>query len=102
MNTADRTTEHDRLTVVNHAEHGRYELHLDGELVGFADYSQNDGVITVPHVETAREHRGKDFAARLMRGTLDDVRDRSLKIRPLCPYADAYMRRHPETAELRA
>jgi len=102
MNAVDSTAEHGRLSVVDHRERGRYELHLDGEVVGFATYSLRDGVATVPHVETAREHRGKDFAARLMRGTLDDLRDRSLKIRPLCRYADAYMRRHPETTDLRA
>ena len=59
-------------------------------------------MVTVPHVQTAPEHRGKDFAARLMKGTLADLRDRSLKIEPLCSYADTYMRRHPESADLRA
>lgn len=102
MNISDRTAEHDRLAVLDNAERGRYELHLDDEIVGFASYSLHDGVVTVPHVQTTPEHRGKDFAARLMSGTLADLRDRSLKIQPLCSYADVYMRRHPETADLRA
>ena len=93
-------SEHDRLTVVDAPDQRRYELHLDGTRVGLADYSVSNGVMTVPHVETNPEHRGKDFAARLMAGVLEDVRRRDLTVRPVCPYAAAYMRRHPETHDL--
>lgn len=89
-----------RLEVVHAADSNRYELLLDGERVGLADYSLTDTVMTVPHVETNPEHRGKNFAARLMAGMLDDVRAQGLTIVPICPYADAYMRRHPETRDL--
>lgn len=94
--------ENDRFTVVDQPGRNRYELLLDEDVVGFANYMINDQVLTVPHVETVPQHRGKDFAARLMHGVLDDVRKRSLTIRPLCGYADAYMRRHPENNDLRA
>lgn len=102
MNLPDLASERDRLAVVDRPELGRYELLLDGEVVGMANYSLRDGVVTVPHVETTFRHRGKDFAARLMAGLLHDLRMRSLRIRPLCPYADTYMRERPETRELRA
>jgi len=92
----------DRLEVVDVPDANRYELLLDGTRVGLADYSIRDGVITVPHVETSPAHRGKNFAARLMSEVLADVRRQGLKIRPLCPYADAYMRRNPATNDLRA
>ena len=58
--------------------------------------------MTIPHVETNPLHRNKQFAARLMAGVLDDVRSRGLTVRPVCPYADAYMRRNPGTEHLRA
>ena len=96
----EASTEHDRLTVVDRPDAGRYELHLDGERVGLADYSIRDGVITIPHVETDPQHRGKNFAARLMAGALDDIRERGMTVRPLCPYAAAYMQRHPDTQDL--
>lgn len=89
-------------TVVDVADASRFELLLAGERVGLADYSLDGDVITVPHVETDPEHQGKGFAAVLMAGVLESVRSSGRTIRPLCPYADAYMRRHPDTADLRA
>lgn len=90
------------LDVVHAPDSRRYELHLDGERVGLADYLLSDGVMTIPHVETDPIHRGKNFAATLMAGVLDDVRTNGYTVRPLCPYAAAYMRRHPETNDLLA
>lgn len=92
--------DHDRLKVVDVRAAGRYELMLDGARVGWADYRIGGGVATLPHVETVPAHRGKDFAAQLMAGVLDDVRARNLRVRPLCAYASAYMRRRPETHDL--
>jgi predicted GNAT family acetyltransferase len=68
----------------------------------FADYREQDGRMIVPHVEAAHALRGTGAAGRLMEGVVDAARQRGLKIVPLCPYADAWMRRHPETADLRA
>ena len=90
----------DRLTVALHPSNTRYELLLDGSVVGFAGFSLHDSVVTIPHVETTPEHRGKDFAAQLMRGVLDDIRERGQTVRPVCPYASAYIQRHPETNDL--
>lgn len=95
-------SEHEQLEVVNAPEEHRYELRLDGERVGLADYSVRNGVMTIPYVETEPAHRGKDFAARLMAGVLDDIRARQLTVQPTCSYAVAYMRRRPETHDLMA
>jgi len=79
----------------------RFEL-AEGGALAFADYSVREGRMIVPHVEAAHELRGTGAAGRLMAGVMDAARRRNLKIVPLCPYADAYMRRNPETADLRA
>jgi uncharacterized protein len=96
------SAEHHRLTVEIRSDRYRYELLLDGSVVGLANFSLSNGVVTIPHVETNHEHRGKDFAAQLMSGILADVRERHQTVRPLCTYAAAYMRRHPETNDLLA
>ncbi len=90
------------LTVVDVPSSNRFELLLDGERVGLADYLLTDEVLTVPHVETDPAHQGQGFAAVLMDGVIDSVRSNGQTIRPLCPYAAAYMRRHPDTHELLA
>ncbi len=102
MESSIDLNEHARLTVVDASDDHRYELHLGGERVGLADYSVHGEVMTIAHVETDPAHRGKDFAAHLMAGVLADVRARHLTVRPLCSYADAYMRRRAETHDLRA
>lgn len=68
----------------------------------FADYRADGGRLILPHVEAAHSLRGTGAAGRLMEGVIDAARKRELKIVPLCPYADAWMRRRPETADLRA
>lgn len=88
------------MTVTRNEEAHRYELHVDGELVGLADYRERPGAVVVPHVETFPQHRGQGYAARLMDGIVDDLRARALKIVPLCPYAAAYMSERPELDDL--
>ena len=79
----------------------RFELQENGALA-FADYREQDGRMIIPHVEAAHALRGSGAAGRLMAGVVDAARRRGLKIVPLCGYADAWMRRHPETQDLRA
>jgi predicted GNAT family acetyltransferase len=37
----------------------------------------------------------------LIRGVLDTARSQGLKVNALCPFAKAYLDRHPEYADLR-
>ena len=88
--------------VVNNADQRQYELWLDDQRIGLADYSINDDVITIPHVETAPTHRGRGYAAALLDGVVADARQHNLQIRPVCPYAASYMRQRPDTHDLLA
>jgi hypothetical protein len=90
------------LIVVDVPERHRYELRHGATVVAAADYSHDRGVVTVPHVETAPEHRGHGHAAALMAGILDDLRARQMRIEPTCPYAAAYLADHPDDADLLA
>ena len=88
--------------VIDMADASRFELWLGGERVGLADYSIVGDVMTVPCVETEPAHRGQGFAAVLMGGVLEAVRADGQRIRPVCPYAAAYIRRRPDTQDLLA
>ena len=77
----------------------RFELHVDG-LLAVADYHRRDGVLTLPQVEADIPLRGTGAAGRLMEQVVAAARADGLKIRPLCSYAVAWMRRHPETNDL--
>jgi len=82
----------------NVARH-RYELTEHG-LTAFADYRLGGGLIEIPHVETPVAARGGGMAGRLMEGLVEHVRARRLKIVPICPYAAAWLKRHPEHADV--
>ncbi|HEX8570218.1 MAG TPA: GNAT family N-acetyltransferase [Caulobacteraceae bacterium] len=87
--------------VTDNADRRRFELTEGGQLA-VADYRVQGGAMLLPHVEAAPGLRGTGAAGRLMEGVFDAARRRGLKVVPICPYADAYLRRHPEHADLRA
>ena len=91
-----------RFEIVDVPSSSRFELHRDASLVGFATYRELDGVLLVPHVETLVAYRGQGFADRLMGGLVRIVRSDGRRIDPRCSYAAAYMRDHPDDADVLA
>ena len=85
--------------VVDNAARSRFELEEQG-LVAFADYRRRGDHLVIPHVEAPPALRGTGAAGRLMSGMLEQVRERGLKVVPVCPYAVAFIRRHPEHQDL--
>jgi uncharacterized protein len=83
----------------NSATH-RYELLLDDEVVGYLMYRTNDQVVTLIHTEIAERFEGRGLGEQLVAGALDDIRERGLQITPLCPFVAAFLRRHPDYADL--
>lgn len=78
----------------------RFELMRDGELVGFADYRSRGAAVVVPHVETLVRYRGQGYGGRLMAGIVDILRREGRTIVPQCPFAAAYLRDHPDDADV--
>jgi predicted GNAT family acetyltransferase len=78
----------------------RYELIVDDRIISIADYYLDGDTVVVPHVETDPAMRDQGMADRLMRGMLDHLRDHGKKIAPLCPFAAAFIREHPDDADL--
>ena len=70
---------------------GQFELWIDDEVISYANYSERDGVVTIPHVETAPRHRGNGRAAQLMDGVLDLLRQSGRTIVPLCSFAAGHV-----------
>lgn len=86
--------------VTDNAAAGRFELRVDGDLIGFAMYSGCDGTVSIPHVETLAEHRGRGNASRLLDGVVDILRATGRSVNPVCPFAVAYFDDHPEHRDL--
>ena len=89
------------MTVADRPDELRYEiLDDDGELAGFVLYRREPGVIDLVHTDVDPKWEGRGVGAALVRGALDDLRARGLKVRPTCPFVRAYLSRHPEYGDL--
>jgi uncharacterized protein len=88
------------VTVSDRPHELRYEIEVDGEVAGFINYRREPGVIELVHTDVDPRSEGKGVGAALVRGALDDLQARGLKVRPYCPFVAAYIRRHPEYQDL--
>jgi predicted GNAT family acetyltransferase len=88
------------VTVRDNPQANRYELVLDGDVVGELVYRQRPEALVLLHTEVSDELEGRGLGARLVEGALEDIRARNLKLVPLCPFVSKYLRRHPEYADL--
>ena len=84
----------------NEAEH-RYEVRVDGELVGAAYYDTADDLIVFTHTEVDEEAEGHGVGSALARAALDDVRaDGRRKVIARCPFMHGWIERHPDYQDL--
>jgi predicted GNAT family acetyltransferase len=86
--------------VVHVPEAQRYELRLDGRLVGLLAYRPRDGVVVMTHTEVDPSCSGRGWGTRLVLAALEDVRAAGLAVVPLCPFVAAVIRRHPAYRDL--
>jgi uncharacterized protein len=90
----------DGAEVVDVPESNRYELRLDGHLIGLAAYRRRDGRIALTHTEVDKSCEGRGFGSRLAAAALDHAAREGLDVVPLCPFIAHYIDRHPEYEEL--
>jgi len=85
----------ERVRYVRNDDARRYELLLDGELAGYAEYRTPPGRIVFTHTVVHRGHEGQGLGTALAKHVLDDAVARGERIVPRCPFIAAYLRRHP-------
>lgn len=87
-------------TVVNVPEASRYELRDGERMIGEAAYRRRDGRLAIIHVEVDEALEGRGLGSALVTAALDDARREGLEVVPLCPFAAAFLDRHPEYQDL--
>ncbi len=90
----------EEIRIADNPAERRYEAHVGDRLAGFAEYRAMPGGIVFIHTEVLPEFEGRGVGSRLAAGALDDVRARGLGMTPKCPFIAAYVRRHPQYADL--
>lgn len=91
----------DSYEVIDNPEAGRFEIRL-AEQLAIADYRIHGDVITFTHTEVPKEFEGQGIGSALVRGALDQVRTRGLKVKPLCPFVSWFINQNPEYKDMLA
>ncbi|MEV4558236.1 GNAT family N-acetyltransferase [Kitasatospora sp. NPDC049285] len=86
--------------VVDNAEKSRFEIHVDGERAGFAEYHRSGDEIAFIHTEVDSRFEGQGLAGKLARAALDAAREQKLAVLPYCPFIRGWITKHPEYADL--
>lgn len=88
--------------ITDDTERSRIELSIDGDLAGWLDYRPAGDSIIIAHTEVSGRHRGEGLGGVLVRGALDTARANGKTVIATCPFAAAYIDRHPELDEFLA
>jgi predicted GNAT family acetyltransferase len=90
-----------QMRVVEQPEAQRFELCVDGESVGQAEYDlMADGTMLLTHVVVLPRYERRGYGSELTRGVLEAAREKGVALLPVCSFARSYVRRHPEYADL--
>lgn len=77
----------------------RFELDMDGT-TAFISYSVSGNIVTLVHTEVPESLAGQGVGSKLVRGTLELLRSRGVRVVPECPFVAAYIRKHREFGDL--
>lgn len=86
--------------VVDVPERSVFEILVDGEVAGFAEYRRGDGEISLTHTEVDPAYEGHGIGSRLARAVLDTARAEKLAVLPYCPFIKGWIAKHPEYTDL--
>ena len=82
---------------------GVFLMEGDHGVISELTYAKDSkGIMTIDHTETKRSEEGKGHASKLLAHVVAFAREHSLKIEPLCPFAEVKFDEHPEYNDVRA
>src|ERR1700742_4235064 len=88
------------IRVIDVPERSRFEVHVDEETAGFAEYRRRPGLIAFIHTLIDPRFEGQGLGSRLVGTALSTVRAEGLKALPFCPFVRAYIAGHTEHLDL--
>ena len=79
----------------------RFHTRLEGREAELL-YSLRDGRMVIDHTGVPDDYKGQGVGLALVTRAVEDARRDGVKITPLCPFAAAQFRRHPEWSDVLA
>jgi predicted GNAT family acetyltransferase len=87
--------------VIQNQELDRFELVIDGELAGFSEYRIVGTDMIFTHTEVLSQEREHGLGGRLVRDSLDQVREHTdYRVVAQCPFVAHWLTQHPEYQDL--
>ena len=87
-------------TVTDVSDRRRFEIAVDGAVLGFAEYRRRPGVISFIHTEIDPARNGEGLGSLLVKAALDTARAEGLAVLPYCPFVQGFIDRHREYLDL--
>ena len=78
----------------------RFEVVIDEEVVGYAEYRDAAGVRSFEHTVVADRFQGRGLAGQLVRQALDATRSEGLEVDPVCSYVRRFIVDHDDYLDL--
>jgi predicted GNAT family acetyltransferase len=85
--------------VVHEADKSRFAIYAEGG-TAVLDYQRFDDKVVYTHTGVPPALEGRGIGSRLVKTGLDWARGEGLRVVPVCTFVAAYIRRHPEYADL--
>jgi uncharacterized protein len=82
------------------AAEGKYTIAVDGETVGLAAVADRDNQRVFYHTEVEERFGGRGLATILVAEALAATRADGKRVVPLCPMVAAFIKKHPEFADI--
>ena len=74
----------------------RYTGAVEGRVAALSEFIPTGELVVFTHTETDPAFEGQGVASTLVRWALDDVRQRGLRVVPVCPFVKAYIGKHAD------
>jgi predicted GNAT family acetyltransferase len=87
-------------TVRDVPERNRFEIELDGDVVGYTRYRRGRDRIAFLHTEFDPKHQGEGLGGTLVAAALDQARRERARVLPFCTFVRSYIESHPEYLDL--
>ena len=92
-------TEPPDISVRDNPEEGRFEARVDDQLA-ISAYRLSSGVLIFTHTEVPEGLEGRGVGSAIVRGALDQAREKGYQVAPMCPFVASWIRRHRDYEDL--
>lgn len=87
------------IEIVRNEAANRFEAEIDGFLA-VIEYQIDGQTMALVHTGVPDELGGRGLGSKLVKFALEYARANDLKVKPVCPFVESYLERHPDYAGL--